>query len=198
MSLDLILASTSAARNRLLKNAGVSFHAIASGIDEALIKRERKLDDQSPIEVAEALATAKALNVAREHPQAIVIGSDQLLVCNDEWFDRPICLDAARKQLERLSGNVHQLVNATVIIKNSAAIWTYKNTINVEMRELSSDLIEKYLAKEGEAVCETVGAYKLEGRGAQLLVQVDGDFFSILGLPLLPLLGFLREQDSLR
>ena len=198
MSLDLILASTSAARNRLLKNAGVSFHAIASGIDEARIKRERKLDDQSPIEVAEALATAKALNVAREHPQAIVIGSDQLLVCNDEWFDRPICLDAARKQLERLSGNVHQLVNATVIIKNSAAIWTYKNTINVEMRELSSDLIEKYLAKEGEAVCETVGAYKLEGRGAQLLVQVDGDFFSILGLPLLPLLGFLREQDSLR
>lgn len=198
MAPDVILASTSAARNRLLKNAGVSFHTIASGIDEAAIKRERKLDDQGPREVAEALATAKALNVAREHPDTMVIGSDQLLVCNDEWFDRPIGIDAARKQLERLSGQVHQLVNATVIIKNSAAIWNHQNTINVKMHELNSDLIEKYLSKEGGAACESVGAYKLEGHGAQLLAQVDGDFFSILGLPLLPLLGFLREQDILR
>ena len=198
MSLDLVLASTSAARNRLLKNAGVSFHTIASGVDEAPIKREGKLDDRGPREVAETLAATKALNVSRAHPHAIVIGSDQLLVCNDEWFDRPPCLVAARKQLERLSGKVHQLVNATVIIKNGAVIWNYQNIINVEMRELSSDLIEKYLAKEGQTVCESVGAYKLEGYGAQLLAQVDGDFFSILGLPLLPLLGFLREQNILR
>jgi len=198
MSLNLVLASTSAARNRLLKNAGVSFHTIASGVDEAPIKREGKLGDRGPREVAETLAAKKALNVSRAHPHAIVIGSDQLLVCKDEWFDRPPSLVAARKQLERLSGRVHQLVNATVIIKNGAAIWNYQNTINVEMRELSSDLIEKYLAKEGEAVCESVGAYKLEGCGAQLLAQVDGDFFSILGLPLLPLLGFLREQNILR
>ena len=198
MSPDLILASTSASRNRLLKNAGVSFQAIPPGIDEAAIKHERKLDGLGPREVAEALATAKADSVAREHQYTIVIGSDQLLVCNEEWFDRPTCLDSARKQLERLSGQVHQLVNSTVIIKNSTAIWKYENTINVEMHELNSDLIKKYLAKEGRAVCESVGAYKLEGHGAQLLAQVDGDFFSILGLPLLPLLGFLRVQDILR
>ena len=198
MSQELILASASSARSRLLKNAGVFFRTVASGIDETAMKREFKLDNQRPSEVVEALATAKAKNVERKYPQTTIIGSDQLLVCSGQWFDKPTCLETAKHQLERLSGRVHQLVNSTVVIKNSMAIWSYQNTINVEMRELSSNLIDKYLAEEGLAVCESVGAYKLEGCGAQLLMQVDGDFFSILGLPMLPLLGFLREQALLR
>ncbi len=198
MPQELILASASLARNRLLKNAGVAFHAVASDIDEVAMKRELKLDNQCPNAVVKALATAKAAKVGKKYPKTTIIGSDQLLVCNHQWFDKPTSIETARNQLERLSGRVHQLVNSTVIIKNSVAIWNYQNIINVEMRELSSDLIDEYLTKEGGAVCESVGAYKLEGYGAQLLKQVDGDFFSILGLPMFPLLGFLREQEILR
>ena len=197
MSSDLILASSSAARNSLLKNAGVSFRAVRPRIDEAAIKRDGQLNCERPDEVAETLAKEKALGVGRGNPKSCVIGSDQILVCNGHWFDKPISLETARKQLETLSGQVHQLVNATVIVRDSREIWTYKNTVNVEMCQLSSDLIEKYLVKEGQAVCESVGAYKLEGRGVQLLRHVDGDFFSILGLPMFPLLGFLREKEIL-
>ena len=198
MGPELILASASLARNRLLKNAGVVFRTVASGIDEAAIKQKFKLDEKCPNEVALALATAKAISVGTQYPGNTIIGSDQLLVCDGQWFDKPTCMETARDQLECLSGRVHKLVNATVITKNGASIWNYQNTVNVEMRELSIGLIDEYLAKEGGAVCETVGAYKLEGHGAQLLTKVDGDFFSILGLPILPLLGFLRERDILR
>ncbi len=197
MSRDLILASSSAARNSLLKNAGVSFRAVSPGIDEAAIKRDGQLNCERPDEVAETLAKEKALSVGRRNPKSSVIGSDQILVCNCHWFDKPMNLETARKQLESLSGQVHQLVNATVIVRDNIAIWTHKNTVNVEMCKLSSDWIEKYLAKEGQVVCESVGAYKLEGRGVQLLRHVDGDFFSILGLPMFPLLGFLREKEIL-
>ncbi len=197
MSLDLILASSSAARNSLLKNAGISFRAVSPGIDEGAIKRDGQLNCERPDEVAETLAKEKALSVGKRNPKSSVIGSDQILVCNGHWFDKPLNLETARKQLERLSGQVHQLVNATVIVRDSIAIWTHKNTVNIEMCQLSSDRIEKYLAKEGQGVCDSVGAYKLEGRGVQLLKHVDGDFFSILGLPMVPLLGFLREKDML-
>ena len=197
MSLDLILASSSSSRNRLLVNAGVRFRAVSPGIDEDVIKREGQLNQQRPNEVAEMLAKAKAFNVGKKYKQATVIGSDQILFCNGDWFDKPANLDIAQKQLERLSGQVHQLVNATVIIQNNMVVWTHQNIISVEMCNLSPNLIDKYLAKEGKGARESVGAYKLEGRGVQLLKEVDGDFFSILGLPMLPLLSFLREQGLL-
>ena len=198
MAQELILASASVARNRLLRNAGVLFRTVASGIDEAAIKQKLKLDQKCPSEVVVALATAKAISVGTQYPGNTIIGSDQLLVCDGQWFDKPTCVQTARNHLERLSGRVHKLVNATVITRDNKPIWNYQNIINVEMRKLSIGLIDEYLAKEGGAVCESVGAYKLEGYGAQLLTQVDGDFFSILGLPILPLLRFLREQDILR
>jgi len=144
-----------------------------------------------------ALASAKAAMVAAPNPDALVIGADQLLVCEGQKFDKPVDLADAARHLRRLSGRTHTLVTAVCVHQADACIWSNVAEARLTMRPLSEAFIAQYLAAEGEAVCGSVGAYRLEGLGAQLFSAVEGDFFTVLGLNLLPLLGFLREAGVL-
>lgn len=193
--MSLILASNSVSRKQLLKNAGIPFCPISSNVDEAAIKTQCQLKSSGPVIAAMEIAKAKARAVSYKFPDDLVLAADQILICNDKWFDKPVGLNGIRAHLEQLSGQTHELINATVIMERSVSIWHHENTVSIEMRPLSSELISSYLEKVGETACESVGAYQIEGPGIQLLHHTHGDFFSILGLPLFPLLEFLRSRD---
>lgn len=190
----LILASGSPARQTLLRDAGLKCFAIPADLDEAEIKRSFTGD---ATELALALASAKAAMVAKTYPDALVIGADQLLVCGEEKFDKPADMVQAATQLRFLSGRTHTLVTAVCVHKGENQLWAHVDRARLTMRPLSEEFIGQYLKTEGAAVLGCVGAYRLEGLGAQLFSSVEGDFFTILGLNLLPLLGFLRETGAL-
>jgi septum formation protein len=198
----LILASASPARRAVLEAAGLRFEARAAAVDEAAIKEGAQAEGIPPAEAALMLAEAKAMRIARRAPEALVIGCDQLLVAPDEagaprWFDKPPDLAAARGQLLALRGRRHELVTATVAWRDGARIWQDVTTPRLTMRDFSDGFLEAYLAAEGEALLGSVGAYRLEGPGVQLMARVEGEHSSILGLPLLPLLRFLRRHGVL-
>jgi len=190
----LILASASASRQALLRQAGLKFFAIPSAVDEAAIKSGFT---GPPAELAMALAAAKAADVAAHYPQDFVIGADQLLVCDGRRFDKPETLEEAASQLRHLSGRAHTLVTAMCIQKGGETVWSNLAEARLIMRALSPAFITDYVEAERDFICTTVGGYRLEGRGAQLFTAVEGDFFTILGLNLLPLLAFLREAGAL-
>lgn len=190
----LILASASRSRARMLKNAGISTEAIASGVDEDAIKQDGLVDGLLMDDIAMALAQAKALAISAQHPNALVIGADQILVCEGQYYDKPRDMTEARKHLQALSGKRHELLTAACVAAGNEIVWQHISAPQLRMRVLDESFIATYLETAGPMVMESVGAYQLEGRGAQLFDHVDGDFFSILGLPLLPLLAFLREQ----
>jgi len=154
-------------------------------------------DGRSASDCALALADAKARQVAADHPRGLVIGADQILVCGSKWFDKPANLAQARSQLQILRGRIHKLVTAACVVHEQARIWQVETSAKLTMREFSDIFLDTYLAAEGTAILGSVGAYRLEGRGIQLFAQVEGDYFAILGLPLLKLLGFLRERGAL-
>jgi septum formation protein len=193
----LILASASYARARLLRCSGVDFAVEPAQIDETSLKRRFRAVDRSASDCALALAEAKARWVSARHPRALVIGADQILVCGSEWFDKPEDLGAARGQLRALRGRTHVLETAVCAVRADERQWRVADAPRLTMREFGDAFLDDYLAAEGEAVLGSVGAYRLEGRGVQLFERIEGDFFSILGLPLVPLLAFLREQGQL-
>ncbi|WP_439599313.1 Maf family protein [Falsiroseomonas sp.] len=198
----LVLASASATRRALLESAGLRFEALAAAVDEAAIKEAAQAEGIPPAEAAIMLAEAKAMRLARRRPEALVIGCDQLLVCRDEagvlrWYDKPADMAAARRQLLALRGRMHELVTATVAWRDGQRIWQDVTTPRLTMRDFSEDFLDAYLAEEGEALLASVGAYRLEGLGVHLMAKVDGAHSAILGLPLLPLLGFLRQHGVL-
>jgi septum formation protein len=188
----LILASASRMRSALLRQAGLDFQIIPADADEAATKRA--MEGADPMDIAEALAEIKARAIASGHPGALVIGADQMLVCGGESYDKPVDLAEARSHLRRLGGRTHHLCTAAVIVRDDEVLWRRTERPELTMRPLGDDFIDSYLAAVGEDALLSVGAYQLEGRGAQLFERVEGDFFSILGLPLLPLLGFLRHR----
>lgn len=190
----LILASASAARHRLLAAAGIACEAIAAAIDEAPVKRACQAAGGSPGAAALELAGLKALDVANRHPGATVIGADQMLDCDGRWFDKPKDRDAARAQLQALAGRTHHLSSAVALAENGMLSWRHVEPAHLTMREPSEAFLEAYLDRAGEGVLGSVGAYQFEGLGAQLFERVEGDYFAILGLPLLPLLAALRER----
>ena len=190
----LILASTSAARQAMLRRAGLAFAAIPSGVDEAALKRGFT---GPPEALAQTLAAAKAQAVAAAQPGALVLGADQLLVCDGAVFDKPADLAEAALHLRRLSGRAHQLITSACVARGGEITWAHTERATLTMRDLSEAFIARYLAAEGEAVLGCVGVYRLEGLGAQLFTRVEGDYFTILGLSLLPLLGFLRGAGVL-
>ena len=192
-----MLASESAVRKRLLTAAGVVFETEPAAIDEAAQKRAGRERGQTSAECAAALAAAKALRVGERHPDALVIGADQILECDGVWFDKPRDLADARTQLEALRGRPHALVTAAVVAERAKVLWRHQTTARLVMRRFSDAFLDRYLAEMGERVLRTVGGYELEGLGAQLFDEIDGDYFAILGLPLLPLLAFLRDQGAL-
>jgi len=188
----LVLASASTARSQMLRNAGIDFAVQPARVDEAAIKEGMQADGAPPVDAAQALADLKAMRVSPDEADALVIGADQILVCDGVWFDKPESMEDAKKQLDVLSGRTHHLHTAAAVVREGAVIWREATDVSLTMRTLSATFIADYLAAEGETVLQSVGAYQIEGRGAQLFAGLRGDFFSILGLPLLPLLGFLR------
>jgi septum formation protein len=178
----------------MLEGAGVRVAVQPAVVDEAAIRSDLQDDnpDIEPQDVAEVLARAKAEQVSAANPGVLVIGADQVLACGGEIFAKPPTVEAARDQLLRLRGLAHSLPTAVVLAIDGETVWSHLEEPILTMRPVSDSFIAAYLATEGEAVCETVGGYKLEGLGAQMFDSVDGDYFSIVGLPLLPLLAELR------
>jgi septum formation protein len=163
-------------------------------VDEAALK---STFTGTPSELALSLAAAKAASIAIHTPEALVIGADQLLVCDGEYFNKPETLSDATAHLRALSNRTHTLVTAVCVHQGSQPLWSHVAEARLTMRELSEDFIGQYLEAEGEALLGCVGAYRLEGLGAQLFTAVEGDFFTVLGLNLLPLLGFLRGAGAI-
>jgi septum formation protein len=192
----LILASASAARARLLADAGIAAERDPADIDEAAIKRDFRRDRQNAAECAALLAEAKARTVATRHPDCLVLGADQLLDCEGDWFDKPATLADARDQLCALRGRTHELATAATVIRNGEILWRALDQPRLTMRQFSDAFLDRYLAAMGDRALKTVGGYELEGRGAQLMAKIEGDYFAILGLPLLPLLDFLRKAGA--
>jgi septum formation protein len=190
----LILASASVTRATLLAAAGLRFEAIAAHVDEDEIKRSARAEGCQPSETALLLAEMKALRLSRRHPDAVVIGCDQLLVCGEDWFDKPTDRNTAATQLRILRGQTHTLVTAVLCQRGNTRLWHHVATPKLRMRLFSDAFLEAYLDAEGDAVTTTVGAYRLEGLGVNLFDRIDGEHASILGVPLLALLGFLRQH----
>ncbi|MDE1149022.1 MAG: Maf family protein [Azospirillaceae bacterium] len=196
-SQPLVLASGSQTRLAMLRQAGLEVVAHRPGVDEDEVKLSCKAGGLTVEETAEALAELKASRVASKVPGNYVLGADQMLECEGAWFDKPEDRAGAAAQLRALSGRTHRLVTTAVLFHNNARVWHQTDQAKLTMRPLSDDFIERYLDAAGDAVLTSVGGYQLEGLGAQLFARVAGDHFTILGLPLLPLLGFLRVRGVL-
>ncbi|MGB8181371.1 MAG: nucleoside triphosphate pyrophosphatase [Stellaceae bacterium] len=194
---ELVLASASPTRARLLAAAGLKPTIEPADIDEAPIKVAFRADGRDAGACAIALAEAKAQRIAGRMPGAMVLGADQILVCDGDWFDKPADRASARAQLVALRGKRHVLATAAVLVKNGAVVWQALEQPALTMRRFSDEFLETYLAAVGDAVLASVGAYQLEGAGIQLMAAVEGDHFAILGLPLLPLLNFLRDTGMI-
>ncbi len=193
----VILASGSASRAQLLTAAGVPFAAVPPHVDEDSVKAALRAEQATSIACAETLAEMKAVKVSRTNPDALVIGADQMLELDGHWFDKPANLDAARGHLLHLAAKTHLLPTAVVVAQAGGRIWHHTSTPRLTMRAYDPDFVDIYLAMAGTKVLSSVGAYQLEGVGVQLFQKIEGDFFTILGLPLLPLLAFLREHGVL-
>jgi septum formation protein len=194
---SLVLASASRSRALLLERAGLHVTSDPAGVDEAEIKAAFRASGSDAAACALALAEAKALRVARRHPGALVIGGDQLLVCGEAWLDKPEDIAAARRQLQSLRGRRHELVTAVLLRRDDVTLWHHVSRPALTMRDFSDGFLDDYLAAAGKDVLSAVGAYQLEALGVQLFAGIEGDYFSILGLPLLPLLDYLRGAGEL-
>jgi septum formation protein len=190
MPLSLILASASPSRRQMLANAGLSFDIEAAGVDEEEITRSLG-SRAAPQELASTLAEMKAVKISSRRPEAMVIGADSTLACKGRLFDKPPTIEAARKQLMALRGQTHELFSSVVVARGGQRLWHWAERARLTMRPFSDSFVDAYLARAGKEVLTSVGAYQLEGLGAHLFTRVDGDYFTILGLPLLPLLTFL-------
>jgi septum formation protein len=194
----LILASGSRSRARILEAAGLAFIVEPPGLDESAMRQavsgERSLD---PHDVAEVLARAKAEAVSDLAPKAYVIGGDQVLALGDTILSKPDSMEAARRQLLDLSGRTHTLHTAVAVASGGETLWAETTVATLTMRKLSPEFIGRYLAAAGDELLSSVGAYQLESLGVQLFEKIEGDFFSILGLPLIPLLDTLRREGAI-
>ena len=190
------LASKSATRAAILRGAGVDFEVVASGIDEEAVKPALLDGGGTPRSVAAELATLKAVAVSRTRP-GLVIGADQTLDLDGALYDKAADMSEARERLLSLRGRTHRLHAAVVVARDGATVWRLTDTASLTMRAFSQGFLDGYLARVGESVLSSVGGYQIEGAGAQLFEAIDGDYFSILGLPLIPLLGVLRREGAL-
>ena len=193
---SLILASASAVRATLLKGAGLAFDIVDSRLDEEALKegfagREGAEETDA---LAQRLAEEKARAVSRAHPAALVIGADQILSCAGRRYDKPRSMAEARANLQAFRGRPHILHSGVALVANDAVIWRHAAQAHLTMRAFSDEFLDEYLAHAGEKVMKSVGCYQLEGPGVQLFEQIEGDYFTILGLPLLPLLAELRRH----
>ena len=193
MSARLILASGSAIRREILEGAGLPHEVIIRPVDEAAIKASMLAENSRLRDIADALAEAKAMRVSRQE-QGLVIGADQIMVMDDTLFDKPKTMEEVRERLISMRGKKHELVGAVVICENGFPVWRHVSRTKLWVRDFSDAFLDWYIETEGEALMKSVGAYRFEGPGSQLFEKVDGDFFAILGLDLLPVLDYLRTR----
>lgn len=192
---QLILASTSASRRRMLANAGIACDAMAPMVDEHGVKQGLLDAGLGARDIADALAEAKAVKISGKYPAALVIGADQTLALDDGvMLDKPVDPDQAMSQLSMMAGKTHKLFSAVVVAEQGQPVWRFVATSRMIMRPLSQDFITDYVDRHWDDIRHCVGCYQIEGAGAQLFSQVQGSHFDIMGMPLLPLLGFLRER----
>ncbi|TSB01966.1 Maf family protein [Sphingorhabdus contaminans] len=196
--MKLILASQSAGREAMLRKAGVSLEVVPASVDEHSIKDLLIANDAKPREIADALAEAKALKVSRKYPAALVLGCDQIAVTADgKILDKPDNPDVARAHLSQLSNKTHRLISAAVICEAGQPIWRVIDSAQMTVRHLSPTFIDHYVANYWEDIRHCVGCYRIEAEGAQLFKSVSGSHFTIIGLPLLPVLDYLRLRGLL-
>ena len=195
----IILASASAARRALLQQAGIIAETNPPTLDEDALKAAylRQEPAITPADMAARLAAAKAISVSNQNPDSLVIGADQVLALGTTRYDKPKSIEEARTHLRQLRGKTHYLETAIACARQGEVIWSTLSRPALHMRNLSDAFIESYLDRQGTNMMQTVGGYKLEGEGIQLFSTIEGDYFSILGLPLLPLLEFLRRQNEI-
>lgn len=196
--MTLILASQSASRRAMLEAAGVPFEAAAPGVDEEAAKASLRNEGIDGRALADALAELKSLRLSIRRPGDLVLGCDQVLELADgSMLDKPCSLEDARAQLSSLSGTTHRLISAAVIAENGIPVWRHIDTAKMTMRQFSTHFIDAYLDDQWPVISGCVGCYRIEGRGAQLFTRIEGSHFTIMGLPLLPLLDYLRVRGLL-
>lgn len=197
--MNVVLASGSPWRAKLLRQAGVAFEVLAMPVDEESVRQSLQDEGVAAEDAAVALAELKAQRVAMQLPgdEVIVLGCDQILDVDGRWLGKPHDMAEARLHLQRMRGRPHRLPTGIVAFRGGSRIWHHVAAPRLWMRNFSDDFLDLYLGQVGEVATQTVGAYEYEGRGAQLMARVEGDYFTILGLPLLPLLQFLRDQGAL-
>ena len=193
----VVLASASSIRYEMLRRAGVSLTVAPASIDEDEVKKALQADSATAMQAAETLAELKATKVSGKHNMALVIGADQVLGSEGRWFDKPTDRVMAAAHLRALSGKRHTLATSVCVVRGGTRLWHHNEAAHLTMRPLSDEFIADYLDVAGDDVLSSVGAYHLEGVGAQLFARIEGDFFTILGLPLLPVLDVLRTHGAL-
>ena len=197
MSERFILASKSGIRSQLLRNAGIKFSAESARIDEEAIKLSMIHENAHPRDVADALAETKAKKVAARNPDALVLGCDQVLSAQGRLFSKPANQQDAVSQLKKLRGSTHHLYSAAVLYEEAKPVWRHIGQVRLTMRNASDDYIEDYVHRNWESIRHSVGAYKLEEEGVRFFSRIDGDYFTVLGMPLLELLSHLTLRGTL-
>lgn len=193
----LILASGSTTRAEILRNAGLDFSIKRPDIDEGAVRHDMLKAGASVEAGALRLAELKARQISGRHPAALVVGADQILECGGQWFEKPAGRDQARAQLRQLSGKTHRLISAVTVSRGGEAVWHHVDQARLWIRPLGAEFLEHYLDALGNRAFDSVGGYQIEGLGAQLFERIEGDHFTILGLPLRPTLAFLRDNGIL-
>ena len=194
-SASLVLASKSASRRAMLDAAGVAYGAVPADVDERAV--ERSLEGANAGEIAEALSVAKAAEVAKSHAGRLVLGSDSLVVAGGQRFDKPGSREEAAEHLRFFSSKTIELHSAAALVRDDTCLWSHADCARLEVRDLSEEFIEHYLALEWPAISFTVGCFRIEGPGVQLFAAIEGDQFTVLGMPLLPVLEALRDEGAL-
>lgn len=191
MTTPIILASGSSIRSQLLRNAGVTFEVVVPRVDEDAMKSALLADEASPRDIADALAEMKARKIADKHPEAMVIGCDQVLSFENQILSKPLSPEDAAVQLRAMRGQRHMLLSAAVIYQDGQPIWRHVGVVRLRMRDVSDRYLDGYIDRNWDDIRHSVGAYQLEAEGVRLFHSIEGDYFNVLGMPLLELLAFL-------